>query len=176
MTSNPRASLEEVLEFCNIVREAGGGELITDLMPGEPGAATQCLIAKNLNFNCRVANGHIEHRDYIRYLEDRERQGYYAGEPRWMMSLMDRDTAYSIAAATGMQVYESSGYNEICHLLLPALIGRVASAFDESIEVGWHDEDGYYLKNPDLYEQMKPYITASEIARTQDILNDSEDD
>lgn len=55
--TKPRATLEELLVFANAVREAGGGNPLDALMPAVPEDASQCLIAKNLNFNCTVAPG-----------------------------------------------------------------------------------------------------------------------
>ncbi len=49
-----RASFEELLEFANKVRVAGGGKVIEALMPAIPRNPHACLVAKNLNFNCKI--------------------------------------------------------------------------------------------------------------------------
>lgn len=54
MSKESRATLPELLEFCNQVREAGDGTLLSKLLPSEPGNANECLIAKNLNFGVAV--------------------------------------------------------------------------------------------------------------------------
>lgn len=56
MSDVKRASLEELKSFANRVRRAGGGNPIDALLPAVPGDMSQCLIAKNLNFNCEVGS------------------------------------------------------------------------------------------------------------------------
>lgn len=46
--------IEELLEVCNQVRKAGGGELLSKLLPGTANDSNACLIATNLNFNSNV--------------------------------------------------------------------------------------------------------------------------
>lgn len=48
------ATPDEVLAFCNKVRELGHAALIDKLEPGVPKDLDSCLIARNLNFECRV--------------------------------------------------------------------------------------------------------------------------
>jgi hypothetical protein len=53
----PVATQDELLEFANRLREAGGAELLTDLPVGLALDATQCLIASSLNFESQVDAG-----------------------------------------------------------------------------------------------------------------------
>lgn len=56
------ASLETVLEFCNDIRNWGGGNPLDALLPAVPGHSESCLIARNLNFSCAVEPIEV-HRD-----------------------------------------------------------------------------------------------------------------
>lgn len=52
----PTASDEEVLDFCNKVRAAGGANPLDALVPDcYPEDASQCLVARSLNFSCEVS-------------------------------------------------------------------------------------------------------------------------
>lgn len=118
MPNVERASLEKVLEFANKVREAGGGNPLDALLPAVPADAQQCLIAKNLNFNCHVRQD---------------------GENNWVMVVRDEALARSICGALELQYDNNSeeeivgsGWRhvEIFEILLPLEIGQVAEDFD----------------------------------------------
>jgi len=49
-----RVSKQELFEFANAIREAGGGNSLDALLPGEPSDSSKCLIARNLNFGCEI--------------------------------------------------------------------------------------------------------------------------
>lgn len=143
----PRASFEETLEFCNKVREAGGGELIEELVPGIPGAPRDCLIANSLNFDCRVRpDGPFATGDY-------PDMGYEEGEPAWVMTVADHNVIPKISEATGCPAI--SHYT----MLLPARIARVANAFDYTISENFGGELGVGLRYKQLAEEFLPYIT-----------------
>lgn len=139
-----RATLEQTLDFCNAVREAGGAAAIHALMPSEPQAASACLIARNLNFGCTV--------DTITS-DDDDVNG------RWAMSIDDLDVAERVAEKLNLtlwdeyedRVYEA-GHSASATLLLPHRIGQVAYDFDQWTNgvVG------------DQYEEFTPYVEASE--------------
>ncbi len=101
-----RATIAEVLDFANAVRKAGGGNPLDALMPAVPEDPTQCLIARNLNFNCEV-NG---------------APGSFA-KGAWAMSVDDPEVAAKIAQALDLKGGEY-------HVVLPAAIGQVAADFD----------------------------------------------
>ena len=111
----PYATEEEVLDFANRVREAGGANALEALLPSEPGNPESCLIANALNFGCSVdAVGASEEHD---------------GESEWVMFLpanMPDEAREKIAATTGCTL-DGNG-----NLELPRLIGNAAHAFD------WH--------------------------------------
>lgn len=48
------ATEEEVIEFANKIRKAGGANILDTLMPSQVSNTRHCLIANALNFSCRV--------------------------------------------------------------------------------------------------------------------------
>jgi hypothetical protein len=114
-----RASFEELLEFANKVREAGGGNPLDALMPSVPEDPTACLIARNLNFNCSVAGA-----DYG-FLESLN----LPLDDQWVMIVHDEDLARKIAEAIGT-TYGWNKEDRDWQIILPKEIGRVASEFD----------------------------------------------
>lgn len=116
MTDN-MATLDELLVFCNKVREAGGGELIDALMPGDECDPHSCLIARNLNFDCFVNKT--------------------GGEPSsWFMAVPNEAVAEDISRKLDLPTTEvpNPWYDEddeyVVAVKLPVSIGRVAEAFD----------------------------------------------
>jgi hypothetical protein len=111
------ATEEELLEFANKVRKAGGADVIEALLPSLKGAQSKCLIANALNFSCRVHG-------YDRW--SRWEDG--SKEYRWCMELpenMDVERAEKIASEVGLE------YDEEYHCFpLPRHIGNAAYAFD----------------------------------------------
>src|SRR6185436_9308931 len=111
-----RATLDEVLEFANQVREAGAGNPLDALMPATPTASTECLVAKNLNFNCRVA------------------ADLDTGEA-WFMEVDDEALAKKIGESLNLSVYHEprvfGGAGE-WRITLPKNIGEVAADFDKA--------------------------------------------
>lgn len=111
------ATEEDTLAFANKVREAGGGEVLTQLLPSEPQKANSCLIANALNFSCHVNPG----------------DGTYPnGEDVWVMLLHDdaltRRIAKGIRCNT-VYVGKSKSTRQLT-IKLPKLIGNVAAVFD----------------------------------------------
>lgn len=126
-----RASLEELLEFANAVREAGGGNPLDALMPAVPGNPNQCLIAKNLNFNCEV--------DGLKRT-DRERleEAGHTDFGSWAMRLEDKDIRDRIAQRLNLiSLDNEDGYL----IVLPSEIGQVAEDYDEWNYVFEHYSD-----------------------------------
>ena len=115
------ATEQEVLDFANKVREAGGGEVIDELLPAYAGAPNQCLIAKALNFDCSVyPTGNIDGVYPTGNIDD-------PATSFWIMDV-DSEVADKIADATGCEVhYRGDDYSS---LKLPELIGNAAHAFD----------------------------------------------
>ena len=112
--TSPRATFEETLAFANAVREAGGGNPLDALMPAIPQDASQCLIAKNLNFNCEVSSGWAPG---------------WSGN-RWYMAT-EPDIAKRIGEALGLVVSEEHGQARV---MLPDEIGQVANDFDDVMD------------------------------------------
>jgi hypothetical protein len=151
---SPYATLDELKDFANKVRAAGGGNPIDALIPAVPEDQNTCLIAKNLNFNCRVLP---EGNDWIMWLEG------------------DEITRDKIAKALRLKAINDNDFGTACYgVILPARIGRIAEAFDawnEVIELGRYDgkgnwEDVYYVDggNRSALNRLKrfwPYIEAS---------------
>ncbi len=112
MKTTRRASLEELLEFVNHVRVAGGASPVDNLMPGVPHDATRCLIAANMPFDCIVTQ---------------------CGDGRtgWRMFVSDSALAHEIGNALGCVVRETPSLKPF--VVLPKEIGALASAFDSEV-------------------------------------------
>jgi hypothetical protein len=101
----------EILEICNRVREAGGGELLEALMPGHTLSQDSCLIARNLNFSCRVIN---------------TMNGWVMAVP-----VCDQDLAERIAGALGSEQFAKTFFGYA--IVLPEALGNAAAAFDQRL-------------------------------------------
>lgn len=140
-----RATLENLLEFANAVREAGGGNPLDALMPSIPTDPQQCLIAKNLNFNCTVDCAGVS-------------MNQYGNIDKWVMWLDDREVRNRIAKKLGLfRVNDHDGDREdVCYgIVLPDPIGAVANDFDHAMNAVKWDED------TTRYRELYPYIEAS---------------
>ena len=123
-----RATLSELHEFANAVREAGGGNPIDALMPAVPEDTSKCLIARNLNFNCEVMGAD----DYG--VED---------EDAWVMATDDREVRNRIAKALHLRklnrktnhYYDDETTPPEYAVLLPKRIGKVAADFDRAGQI-----------------------------------------
>lgn len=137
------ANRAELLEFCKRVRDIGGGSPLEALLPGQTGVSDSCLIARNLNFDCRVApypnsiptNGthnpiSIDPNDVIKtrqiYIKDEQ---FVFTEEQWMMAVEDRLVAKRIAKQLHLKVALDCDCNAV--ILLPKEIGNAAMAFDK---------------------------------------------
>lgn len=159
--TSPRATLDETLAFANAVREAGGGNPLDALMPAIPQDQHQCLIAKNLNFNCYVT----------------------VYDKAWGMYVEDKELALRIANNLGLTMDMSRVFDGFFGVYLPPEIGEVASDFDAAqdiigniyYELGEYMMDGSLLPFDGIQEivhsfteeqiklvnEMRPYIEAS---------------
>lgn len=166
MATKKRATLAELKKFANKVRKAGGGNPLDALMPAVPADSSQCIIAKNLNFNCEV--GAI-------------------GDGYWAMWIDDEVTRDKIAAALRLKPVEQEEIDEcpIYGVELPVEIGEVARDFDnfsEAICAPWNSEPRKYefsidKKKRNAVARLKefwPYIDAStkEAYANADFVND----
>lgn len=128
--TSPRATLEELLEFANKVREAGGGNPLDALMPAVPADASQCLIAKNLNFNCEVDK--LFNDDWtMNFHSDRATRDAVA-EGLGLESRTTPDLPENMSPAQREQ-YEDEDFSY--YVMLPDEIGQVAEEFDEWAEL-----------------------------------------
>lgn len=169
-----RATLDELRDFANAVRKAGGGNPIDALMPAVPEDVSQCLIAKNLNFNCTVGSvgpGNDDNDD-----------------SNWYMAVASKEIRDKIAAALDLEKYDGHDdptlYGEsdtlssrrdfpVYAVKLPANIGAVAREFDRwssALTMDWNEEDQdytYTLRQDATEEQIQrlrdflPYLDAS---------------
>lgn len=57
------ATKEELLDFVNQIREAGGADILDALLPGVPMQSYSCLIARGLNFKCSVGGDKSSYRN-----------------------------------------------------------------------------------------------------------------
>lgn len=134
-----RASVAEVLEFCNKVREAGGANPLDALMPSVREEAGECLIARNLNFSCEVdwyhrdwlLNGDLPQEKATVIIDAFEGQGWAGDETWWYMKVDDLIRRHKIAKAMGLPMVSHPRDGEV--IVLPARIGRNAQAFDRGL-------------------------------------------
>jgi hypothetical protein len=124
--------IKDVLDFCNIVREAGGANPLDSLMPAVPEDTHKCLIARNLNFSCEVmpTKGH----DNISW---------------WAMYLNDEETRDQIVEAlrkryptNNFQTTDRPSLNRSYGFFLPPELAAVAYEFDQW-SVSHIEEDAY---------------------------------
>lgn len=123
----PVATEQELLEFVNKAREAGGADVLQALLPSRPTDAEKCLIANGLNFGCQVTG--FDNAD-----EYAGKDGYrYV----WAMHLpgnVSDSKASSIAEALDLEVLDVVGESGGPVVgPLPPHIGNAADAFDEGL-------------------------------------------
>lgn len=109
------ATEAELLRFANVIRQAGGAEVLEALLPSQPAVANQCLIANALNFSCEVDRGPLY--------------------PAWHMAFpdnMDEDRIREIAKAAHCRVRRPEPEEKLV-IQLPEHIGNTAWAFDERL-------------------------------------------
>lgn len=119
------ATEDEVLEFANKVRQAGGANILKALLPSEPNVPSQCLIANALNFSCHVSTGAAS-------------LGLPSGSFQWYMELPENigsEKAKAIADYVGCELKTIDRGKLVFRILLPEHIGNAAHAFDKG--VGW---------------------------------------
>lgn len=142
-----RASLKELLEFANKVREAGGGNPIDALMPAVPEDSSQCLIAKNLNFNCKV-------------------DGFVGNGYSWAMWLKDEATRDKISESLDLEKCSTSPEFEY-GVVLPPEISQIAKDFDDAGKtIFWILGDESILSeiNDDEFDSIKEFAPYVELA------------
>lgn len=157
--SSDYATFEELLEFANKVREAGGGNPLDALMPAVPADTKQCLIAKNLNFNCEVRG--------VPTKEAADQLGIGLYDDVWTMVVDNRETRDRIAESLNLQTFEgpetddlgdSIPGTEIYGVVLPDHIGQVAARFDMSV---YGVEEYSSSIDRELWNEFQMYIDES---------------
>lgn len=113
------ATEEELLAFCNLVREAGFADTLDGLLPSKTGDPSTCLIANALNFKCRVfpESSHPDDRT----------------SSLWMMHLPDDTSAelyHKVLDVVGTEHLLTDSDRLYKCVPLPLLIGNCARAFD----------------------------------------------
>lgn len=174
----PAAPLDEVLEFCNIVRQAGGGKPLNALLPGIPSDSESCLIAKNLNFECNVSGVSTyeldpEGKGYGEAARAIRDQGGDSLDEPWGMFVKNFTTVEKIGKAANLKYAETdNGRGGV--IILPRRIGNVAANFDviasnyrksvmNLIEEGVSREDAFRISRAKLTRAMKHYLPMAEI-------------
>lgn len=151
-----RATLEETLEFCQKVREAGGGTPLHALIPAVPTDESQCLIAKNLNFNCKVfgvgGNG-----KWAMWFDPEDIEIRNAISEKLSLIPVERKTVEDLPQVSEVGV------------VLPDNIGRVAHDFD-NVDSQLYELDLWLSETPEddipyfspesalLMKEMIPYV------------------
>lgn len=119
------ATEDELLDFANKIRAAGGANALDALLPSDPQKPDSCLIATSLNFGCHVvASGEVFGGSL-----DVEGRDEYAWAMR-LPSCFSVEESETLASAVGCE-YDSF-YRK---LILPRHIGNAARAFD--LGKGW---------------------------------------
>lgn len=125
INGNPHqvATEEELLEFANTVRKAGGANVLEALLPSRQGNSESCLIATALNFGCNI---------------DSHGDSYPDGVGKWAMEfpahMSNERIKEIIAQVPGGRLIKSPFAEEgekRYAMLLPKHIGNAALAFDE---------------------------------------------
>lgn len=114
------ATEEELLEFANKVRKAGGANALDALMPSDVGIPESCLIANALNFDCRVEG-----------VEDCQDGSHLWGMFPDVPDGLVWELARKLAEETGCRLTPAED-----GIILPARIGNAADAFDNASR-GW---------------------------------------
>lgn len=124
------ASADELLEFVNKGRDAGGADILDALLPSLPSMPGACLIANALNFGCEVLvytiiNQPVGSTNFTD--ADIEVMKWPSGAWKWLMRF-----PYNTPLDKVDQVAEALEFEKISdrELLLPEPIGNAARAFD----------------------------------------------
>src|ERR1044072_7373522 len=132
------ASREELFQFCNDVRHAGGGTMIHQLMPGITNEPKSCLIAENLNFDCYVVPLREPVTGQLVEVGNGEVDMYGYPLSRWAMYGVDNITALNIARDLGLRLVVGKGMmysgGPAIAIELPVEIGNAALAFDQNLD------------------------------------------
>jgi hypothetical protein len=141
----PYATEDELLTFANQVRESGGGDQVSALMPSLPNMPNTCLIANALNFQSTVigaskawmVNSYGEQQDLVR-----NTVGAPIGDFPWGMYFGRSPEGNSLRESVVEGLRERGVYVKRIYadtdghgILLPRLIGNAAQAFD--LGEGW---------------------------------------
>lgn len=143
----PRATLDELLEFCNKVREAGGGDVLNELLPGVPYLDNACLIARNLNFSCRVSGGFMRNISWRAQYDDHEM--------KWFMFVSDSEVRRKIADALDLPIDET--LSRMPGILLPKEIGRAAAAFDSYHDISTSEFGDLWMSRETFLESTNDH-------------------
>lgn len=132
-------SEQEVLDICNKVREAGGANPLEGLMPARPNVPDSCLIAKALNFECRVGylTGEEEYDEAGQLLYEDINTECEGENLRLYMYVEDLDTRDKIEKIFNLGLIETMNGVAVS---IPPDLAEVAHAFDH----GGYDLDGEY--------------------------------
>lgn len=151
----PVATADELMAFCNKVREAGGANVIDAFFPAYPEDAGACLIAQSLNFDCVVACINPDHTEAwgkilgpeypvryelrpgegvrgYKYLRYPDGSSVHALDNVWIMKVQHGDDTESAAKAEEIAKKLDLPYyrNQI---FLPREIANAAKAFDAGL-------------------------------------------
>lgn len=126
------ATEQELLDFANAIRKAGGANVIEALLPSKTSDPKSCLIANALNFNCYVDS--LSLADTKLFASGQSRL-FASGQSRWFMYLsenMSIERARDIAKAVpGIRLrHIDDGFGTSLAFSLPEHIGNAAAAFD----------------------------------------------
>lgn len=126
------ATEEELLEFANKVRAAGGANILDALLLSKRSQSSACLIARALNFDCEV--------NQWKPTDNRISVDWPSGNPKWVMMPQRGDGAHSekltrqLSKDLKLRLVRNMTRRHplefVYGLLLPETIGNAARAFD----------------------------------------------
>lgn len=129
-----RCSVNELRDFANKLREIGGADVITELLPSNAGNADSCLIANALNFDSKVGPSKWFAGNVADHVDAN-------GHSIWYIQFANEELANKVSEGMAMPVlhirtdYEGNKIYRHSLLVLPYKIYAAAFAFDSRLDV-----------------------------------------
>ena len=136
------ATEEELLDFANKIRAAGGANVLEALLPSTPQDPHACLIANALNFGCRVDGlnsdqWHMELPGSFDFAKAKAIADSVECKVAYVASRYDEEKAFWRSVYEALDAPPASDAEDWAEdydgfvILLPEHIGNAAAAFDD---------------------------------------------
>lgn len=126
-----KASLAEVLDFCNKINHLIGEDIQKELSPAYPRQADSCLLSLNIGKR-KIMISPVSPRSIIWGKDKIKKLGYLEGELVWYV-----DFNYHEGEKDSLKISKELGLPILEHnfrsVVLPAKIGRVVAAYDAAL-------------------------------------------